>query len=144
MKTVTRLVALASLALAPHAGAQTASASPKSPVLDAMKVELARSLDALHASPSPPYFLGYDIADVRQITISSSFGAITDRSDEHHRALDVDLRVGSYAFDNTHAVRSGEFPEFALFFNDPVDIPIDDEPMGMSTGRSAEHTSELP
>src|SRR2546426_3973578 len=124
MKRVMCLAALALAALAPHAAAQTSS------VLDAMRTELRRALAALHASPSPPYFIGYDIADVRHVTMSSSFGAITDRSDERHRALDVDLRVGSYAFDNTHAARSGGFPEFAMF-DEPVDIPIDDEPMAI-------------
>jgi predicted Zn-dependent protease len=99
-------------------------------VLDAMKVELARSLAALRAGPTPPYFLGYDITEQREITVTASFGAITDRSDERRRALDVQLRVGSYAFDNTHAVR-GEFPDFGMFFNSPVDIPIDNDPMAI-------------
>jgi hypothetical protein len=92
-----------------------------------MKVELARSLAALRAGPTPPYFLGYDITEQREVTVTASFGAITDRTDERHRALDVQLRVGSYAFDNTHAVR-GEFPDFGMFFNSPVDIPIDNDP----------------
>jgi len=99
-----------------------------SPVLDAMKTELARSLDALRASPAPPYFIGYDITEIREFSVSSTFGAITDRSDERRRALDVQLRVGSYAFDNTHAVRN-DFPDFSRFFNAAVDIPIDDDPM---------------
>ncbi len=95
-----------------------------------MKVELARSLAALRAGPTPPYFLGYDITEQREVTVTASFGAITDRSDERRRALDVQLRVGSYAFDNTHAVR-GEFPDFGMFFNSPVDIPIDNDPMAI-------------
>lgn len=95
-----------------------------------MKVELARSLAALRSSPTPPYFLGYDITEQREVTVTASFGAITDRSDERRRALDVQLRVGSYAFDNTHALR-GEFPDFAMFFSSPVDIPIDNDPMAI-------------
>ncbi len=95
-----------------------------------MKVELARALDALRAGPTPPYFLGYDITEQREVSVTASFGAITDRSDERRRALDVQLRVGSYAFDNTHAVR-GEFPDFAMFFKSPVDIPIDNDPMAI-------------
>lgn len=95
-----------------------------------MKVELARALAALRAGPTPPYFLGYDITEQREVSVTASFGAITDRSDERRRALDVQLRVGSYSFDNTHAVR-GEFPDFAMFFNSPVDIPIDNDPMAI-------------
>ena len=117
------------VSLGPAVAAQTPS-DTSSPVLDAMKVELARSLAALRAGPTPPYFLGYDITEQREVTVTASFGAITDRTDERHRALDVQLRVGSYAFDNTHAVR-GEFPDFGMFFNSPVDIPIDNDPMAI-------------
>jgi predicted Zn-dependent protease len=106
------------------------AAAQQSPVLDAMKTELARALDALRASPTPPYFIGYDITELHEFSVSSSFGAITDRSDERRRTLDVQLRVGSYAFDNTHAVQ-GRFPDFSRFFNRPVPIPIDDDPMAI-------------
>jgi predicted Zn-dependent protease len=100
------------------------------PVLDAMKAELARSLDALKSSPVPPYFLGYDITEVREFTVSSSFGAITDRLNDRRRTLDVQLRVGSYAFDNTHVVHS-DIPDFSRFLSGPVDIPLDDDPMAI-------------
>ncbi|MGH7521056.1 MAG: metallopeptidase TldD-related protein [Gemmatimonadales bacterium] len=109
---------------------QAVSQQP-SPVLDAMKTELARALDALHASPAPPYFIGYDITEIRAFTVSSAFGAITDRSDNRRRALDVQLRVGSYAFDNTHTAQGGDVPDFSRIFNRPVDIPIDDDPMAI-------------
>ena len=95
-----------------------------------MKVELARSLAALRSTATPPYFLGYDITETREVSITASFGAITDRSDDRRRMLDVQLRVGSYAFDNTHAIR-GEFPDFGMFFNSSVDIPLDNEPMAI-------------
>lgn len=124
-KTLT-LAALIALATPSQAAPQQPS-----PVLDAMKTELARALTALHASPSPPYFIGYDITEIRAFTVSSAFGAITDRSDDRRRALDVQLRVGSYAFDNTHAAQGGDFPDFSRIFNRPVDIPIDDDPMAI-------------
>ena len=123
------LLAAALIAVSSHTAAQ-ATPDPASPVLEAMKVELARALAALRSSPTPPYFLGYDITEQREVSITASFGAITDRSDERRRALDVQLRVGSYTFDNTHAVR-GEFPDFRMFFNAPVDIPIDNDPMAI-------------
>jgi ABC-type branched-subunit amino acid transport system permease subunit len=86
------------LAIAAVITVSTASltrAQQSSPILDAMKTELGRSLDALRTSPTPPYFLGYDITEVEQFTVTSSFGAITDRSDNRRRAQDVQLRVGS-------------------------------------------------
>ncbi|HWC73333.1 MAG TPA: metallopeptidase TldD-related protein [Gemmatimonadales bacterium] len=127
-----RLATLASAVLIVASSRAPAQSPPDttSPVLDAMKVELARSLTALRSSPTPPYFLGYDITEERVVTVTASFGAITDRSDERRRALDVQLRVGSYAFDNTHAVR-GDFPDFGMLFDSPVDIPIDNDPMAI-------------
>ena len=123
-----------SLAIAAVVAASTASpvtAQQSSPILDAMKAELGRSLDALRTSPTPPYFLGYDITEVQEFTVTSSFGAITDRSDERRRALDVQLRVGSYGFDNTHAAAHTDFPDFSRFFEVPIDVPIDDDPMAI-------------
>lgn len=107
-----------------------AGAAAQQPVLDAMKAELARSLDAFKTSPAPPYFLGYDITEVREFSVSSAFGAITDRLDERRRVLDVQLRVGSYAFDNTHTILT-DFPDFSRFFNAQVDVPVDDDPMAI-------------
>ncbi|HTI06693.1 MAG TPA: metallopeptidase TldD-related protein [Gemmatimonadales bacterium] len=92
-----------------------------------MKTELARSLVALHSASSPPYFLGYDITEVHQFRAASSFGAIMSESDERRRLLDVQVRVGSYDFDNTHATHT-QFPDFGRFL-EPVDIPVDDDPM---------------
>src|SRR5438034_512538 len=123
-----------SLVVFPVAAVSTASlaAGPEStPVLDAMKVELARSLDALQANPTPPYFLGYDLTEVQEFSVTSSFGAITDRSDERRRALDVQLRVGSHGFDNTHSSAHTDFPDFSRFLDAPVDVPIDDDPMAI-------------
>ncbi|PYO92327.1 MAG: hypothetical protein DMD58_02180 [Gemmatimonadetes bacterium] len=123
-----------SLVVVAVAAVSTASlaAGPEStPVLDAMKVELARSLDALQANPTPPYFLGYDLTEVQEFSVTSSFGAITDRSDERRRALDVQLRVGSHGFDNTHSSAHTDFPDFSRFLDAPVDVPIDDDPMAI-------------
>src|SRR3989454_2527576 len=122
------------LAIAAGVAVSTAppvTAQQSRPVLDAMKAELGRSLDALRTSPTPPYFLGYDITELQDFSVTSSFGPITDRSDERHRALDVQPRVGSYAFDNTHAAAHTDFPDFSRFLDVPVDVPIDDDPMAI-------------
>jgi predicted Zn-dependent protease len=91
-----------------------------------MKAELARSLEALQGEPTHPYFLGYDITEAHSITLGGSFGAVTERHEERHRALGVELRVGNYAFDNTHAVRS-DFPDFSDFLGGGVEVPIEND-----------------
>lgn len=115
------------LLLAPPLPAQKPAASP---VLEAMRVELARSLAALREQPAAPYFLGYTITEVHALTIGASFGAITERSERRRRALDVEVRVGNYAFDNTHSVRA-RFPDiddFGDFAGGAIEVPIDDDP----------------
>jgi len=120
------LAAAALMLCSASAAAQTPVAP--SPVLEAMKTELARSLTTLRSMPQPPYFLGYDITEVQEFSASSSFGAITGRSDNRRRALDVELRVGSYTFDNTHSTRT-QFPDFSMMFEGGMEVPLDDDPM---------------
>ena len=103
----------------------SASAAERSVVLDAMEAELARSLEVLGAEEVPPYFLSYEIIGHHHVTATAVFGALRSSSDFRHRTLDVDLRVGDYALDNTRRVgndnnrwrRSGARA-----------IPIDDDP----------------
>jgi predicted Zn-dependent protease len=123
----TALVVVALSAGARIAGAQTA---PPSPVLNTMSDELMRNLSALKAQPTPPYFLSYEITDTRSATVSTAFGALESSNDRHHRQLDVALRVGSYRFDNTHAVRGNFARADAMLdrFAGASAIPVDDDP----------------
>src|SRR5512146_3001845 len=87
--------------------AGAAAQQPPDGVLTTMKEELRRSMATLKQQPAPPYFLSYQLTDNRAVQIMSAFGTLT-RSDENRtRTLDVDLRVGDYALDNTHPLRGG-------------------------------------
>jgi predicted Zn-dependent protease len=97
-------------------------------VLDAMRTELARSLATFKGQPTAPYFLSYEISEAHTLNVAGSFGAVTQSSERRHRALDVDLRVGDYRFDNTHPLRGG-FPGRAFMgFDGMAEIPVDDDP----------------
>ncbi|MEY2878121.1 MAG: hypothetical protein RLZZ15_501 [Verrucomicrobiota bacterium] len=102
MKIRFLLAAPALLASAAVAAELPAGATP---VLAAMRAELDHSLAALKAQPAPPYFLSYEITETRRTAVSSSFGALVASSEGTGRVLDIDLRVGSPALDNTHAIR---------------------------------------
>ena len=123
---------LAVVALA--AGARIAFAqAPAAPVLKAMSDELSRNFSALKAQPTPPYFLSYEVTDTRSATVSSEFGALSASDENHHRQLNVTLRVGSYSFDNTHAVR-GNFARAGAAldrFSASAPIPVDDDPVAI-------------
>ena len=70
-----------------------------------MSGELARSLDALTHHDDPPYFASYEVVDSRRVDVSATAGTLTRSSDSHNRWLDVDVRVGDFALDNTHHTR---------------------------------------
>jgi TldD protein len=109
--------------------AQTATPSP---VLGAMKAELNRSLQTLKSQPTPPYFLSYEITDDRTVTVKGAFGKLTDSDESHQRELDIDLRVGDYHLDNTHAI-SGGFPDLSSLLGRAaaVPMPIEDDPLAI-------------
>ena len=96
-----------------------------SPVLQAMKGELSRSIQILKREPVSPYFLSYEITEDHSVSVAGSFGAITRSSENRRRQLDIDLRVGDYSLDNTHPIR-GSFPRFYSRRYSFVEIPIED------------------
>ena len=124
-----RVARLVLLLVAGVAVAARAQARASSPVLDAMRTELARSLTTFKGQPTAPYFLSYEITEDHTVDVAGSFGAITQSSERRHRALDVDLRVGDFRFDNTHPLRGG-FPgrAFMSFGDGMAEIPVDDDP----------------
>jgi TldD protein len=119
---------LSSLPLAaPAAVAATIGKEARpSPILAAMGAELARWQSGLKDQPKPPYFLSYEITETQSAFVSAAFGALTQSTENHRRMLDVDVRVGDYALDNTRALRGGA-PSFMDRFT-AVEVPVDDSP----------------
>jgi len=105
-------------------GAQT----PKfSPVFEAMKTEMARSMEQLKKQPTPPYFMSYEIVENEGVSATGSFGALVNSNPgSRRRTLSIDLRTGSYELDNTHPIRGSglNLPDTL----NPYAIPIDDDP----------------
>jgi TldD protein len=107
----------------------TAGAEQKvpSPVLSAMEAELAREMNVLGKQPTSPYFLSYEITDTHFVEAAASFGQLVSSTQNHSRQLDIDLRVGSYDFDNMHVLRgrtAGSGPERFAF----LQMPLEDNP----------------
>ena len=82
-----------------------ANADDEHGVLTAMKTELDRSMKILGEQPVPPYFLSYEITERKTISAGAAFGALTSSGESRGRMLDIDLRVGDYALDNTRPLR---------------------------------------
>lgn len=123
MRLIRSLAVLLALSTVAHAQQPAAP----SPVLAAMRDELARSLQQLKIQADPPYFLSYEITETATVTVSASFGAVTTSRESRRRVLDIDLRVGDYHFDNTRQMLGfggGGFGSFNL----PAEVPLDDDP----------------
>jgi len=98
-------------------------------LLRAMLDELERS-KKIRVSDAPstgsddlPYFISYSVGDAEQYSVSATLGAVTNSGLTHFRVPQVEVRVGSYDFDNTGHVFSG------LYTGSRFDLspwPIDD------------------
>ncbi|MBI4421233.1 MAG: hypothetical protein HY560_10435 [Gemmatimonadetes bacterium] len=98
------------------------------PILQAMRDELSRSVEALKRLPDPPYFLSYEITELNSVNVGASFGALTGSSQNRRRQLDIDLRVGDYTLDNTRPFRIGAMSvPLGGMADGLVEIPVDDD-----------------
>jgi len=107
------------LAAAPHD-----SQTKTSPLFEAMKLELDRSMKTLGAQDPPAYFISYTITDTQRTTVSGSNGALLNSDETRNRWLEVAVRTGSYDLDNTHKVDGRQPPDGGPGSN----APLDDDP----------------
>ncbi len=76
------------------------------PLVNALDTELKRAMSSLGTSGSAqqpkPYFLSYAVSDATQVGIAAQYGAIVNSNERRIRTVDVQVRLGSPAEDNTH------------------------------------------
>jgi TldD protein len=89
-------------------GPEPVRGAAASPLLDVLRSELQRNLETLNKEPVPPYFASYTVHDTRNVRIVTSLGALELTDDNRTRSGTVELRVGDYALDSTHPIRSGQ------------------------------------
>jgi TldD protein len=99
------------------------SAAQLSPILAALQQELDRSMSALDKTDPKPYFINYTVTGARRAEVMGSNGALLSSQEIHSRWLEVEVRVGSYALDDTHKV-GDRGPSLA---SSPASVPIDDD-----------------
>lgn len=82
-------------------------------MLNAAREELRRSKEHLKMpGEEGPYFIRYLIRDYDETEISSRYGALADDSRDQARHAAVEVRVGSYKFDNTADDATGKLFDF--------------------------------
>ena len=79
-------------------------------LLDVMQQELQSCTSHLAGSKEAPlYYLGYTITERHAFDLRVTDGALDEPQLTNQRYLDVDVRVGGMALDNTHQIREGNW-----------------------------------
>ena len=101
-------------ARAAFSAAPASSAAAAKPVaadtilVNALDAELQRAMSSLGADGAAaaqqpkPYFISYAVDDATAVSIAAEYGAITSSNQGRVRSVDVQVRLGSPAEDNTH------------------------------------------
>jgi hypothetical protein len=108
------------------AGTPTAQ---QSPLLQAMEDEMRRSVRELRLMDEPaPYFIEYEVDDLVSMRVVARLGGIVDDLADRGRALQVQVRVGDYAFDSSRFITQdrGSAPQLA---NLPMSLDDDYDAM---------------
>lgn len=110
---------------APLAGVHAQESSDLNVLMQAMRDELARTTEQLRMEElERPYFVAYTIRDTEQLQVEASFGALLPGSKARNRNLNVEIRVGDPAFDNTNFEA---LSLFSLRFEARAVLPVEDD-----------------
>jgi predicted Zn-dependent protease len=101
---------------------------PPSSVLGALEKQLNSSLrDFAALADRAPYFIGYQVTDHKEVAVTATLGAVSSSWEAQKRTLDVDVRVGSHEFDNTHPLQGEPFGS-TIADRQSWNLPVDEEP----------------
>jgi TldD protein len=98
-----------------------------SPILQSLREELQRAMGVLQKQSDPAYFISYQANDLSVTNVEANLGALRASATNRGRYLDIEVRIGDYAFDNTHQIRGGRGTGSAPSYSDPVTMPIEDD-----------------
>src|SRR3954469_475470 len=105
---------------------------PRQRQLAAMADELLRAHKSLQLrGHDAPYFLSYAVRGLQTREIGAKYGAVfLDRRRDDKR-LQVEVRVGSYQFDNTGSQEMFEFEGADSGYSAGREAPLDDDPVAL-------------
>jgi TldD protein len=129
------LLTLLVLSAAPEQPPLQAPADSRAEVLEAMAQELDRSRAELKMDGhEAPYFLSYQVKDYDHWEVSGRYGALFGDGRWRDRQVYVDVRVGSYEFDNSVEDRMDlDFTGKGASYVPRKVAPIEDDPLALRT-----------
>src|SRR5437588_705593 len=105
---------------------------PRQRMLSAMADELERAHKSLQLrGHEAPYFLSYAVRGIDTEEVGAKYGAVFLDHSRHERRLQVDVRVGSYQFDNTGAQELFDFDGSDSGYTSGREAPLDDDPVAL-------------
>jgi predicted Zn-dependent protease len=129
VRTLLCLLAI-SLLSGPLAAGDSPAPDHRRTLLQALKSELQRSQTKLRLpGEDGPYFIRYLVREYDDYDLVARFGALLEDSHQHLRQANVEVRVGSYKFDNTADDTTEKVFDLDDFdrYEPPVGAPIDDD-----------------
>ena len=105
---------------------------PRQRQLAAMADELQRAHKSLQLrGHEAPYFLSYAVRGIRTQEVGAKYGAVFLDRKRRDKRLQVDVRVGSYQFDNTGSQELFEFEGSDSGYAAGREAPLDDDPSAL-------------
>jgi len=105
---------------------------PRQRQLAAMADELLRAHKSLQLrGHEAPYFLSYAVRGLQTREIGAKYGAVFLDRKRNDKRLQVDVRVGSYQFDNTGSQEMFEFEGADSGYSAGREAPLDDDPSAL-------------
>jgi TldD protein len=105
---------------------------PRQRQLAAMAEELQRAHKSLQLrGHEAPYFLSYAVRGVDTQELGAKYGAVFIDRHRRDKRLQVDVRVGSYQFDNTGTPEMFEFEGSDSGYSAGREAPLDDDPAAL-------------
>src|SRR3989449_3751009 len=105
---------------------------PRQRQLAAMAEELERAHKSLQLrGHEAPYFLSYAVRGMDTEEIGAKYGAVFIDRHRRDKRLQVDVRVGSYQFDNTGSQEMFEFEGADSGYSAGREAPLDDDPSAL-------------
>lgn len=97
-------------------------------LVDAMDVELRRSMEQLRAPRHPrPYYMSYLVRDIENYTVWARYGSLYQDKRDHKRVCYADVRVGSYRYDNTSKGGLSDNNEESETNYEVTELPIEND-----------------
>jgi predicted Zn-dependent protease len=95
-------------------------------LVDILKQEIKRTKTELSKENLPPYFISYYLLENQKVSMQASFGKINHNNFDKYRFMDIEIRVGSHKFDNTHIIRGNPFDFSATVSKIPIPFESDE------------------